>query len=117
MGNPKPSIKWTRDGVAVESGAHFQGKTEDRHALLTILDCSKADSGPYMITADNSLGSDFATINVQGSVPQSLFSHQSSVTKTDTRPHPNFDAFYQPNKQVQVSLDRAKTLLQNISLE
>ena len=65
MGNPKPSIKWTRDGVAVESGAHFQVKTEDRHALLTILDCSKTDSGPYMITADNSLGSDFATINVQ----------------------------------------------------
>ena len=48
----------------------LQVKTEDRHALLTILDCSKADSGPYMITADNSLGSDFATINVQGSVQQ-----------------------------------------------
>ena len=68
VGNPKPSIKWTRDGVAVESGAHFQVKTEARHALLTILDCSKADSGPYMITADNALGSDFATINVQESV-------------------------------------------------
>ena len=49
----------------MESGAHFQVKTEDRHTLLTILDCSKVDSGHYMVTADNSLGSDFSTINVQ----------------------------------------------------
>ena len=40
-------------------------KTEERHAILTIMDVSKVDSGPYTITADNELGSDFALINVQ----------------------------------------------------
>ena len=43
----------------------FQVKTEERHALITITDCSKEDSGPYTITATNELGTDFALINVQ----------------------------------------------------
>ena len=64
-GNPKPRIQWTREGEHVETGAHFQVKTEERHALLTIMDVSKVDSGPYTITADNELGQDFAIINVQ----------------------------------------------------
>ena len=63
-GNPKPRISWKKDNEFVESGAHFQVKTEERHALLTIMDCSKDDSGPYTITADNELGTDFALINV-----------------------------------------------------
>ncbi len=64
-GNPKPNITWTREGERVETGARFQVKTEERHALLTIVDCSRADSGPYTITANNELGQDFAIINVQ----------------------------------------------------
>jgi hypothetical protein len=64
-GNPKPRIVWQRDGEVIESGGHFQVKTEDRHAILTIMDVSKVDSGAYTITADNELGSDFALINVQ----------------------------------------------------
>ena len=64
-GNPKPRVSWTRDGENIETGGHFQVKTEDRHALLTIMDVSKTDSGPYTITIDNELGSDFALINVQ----------------------------------------------------
>ena len=64
-GNPKPSVTWTREGERVESGARFQVKTEERHAILTIVDCSRADSGPYTITASNELGQDFAIINVQ----------------------------------------------------
>ena len=64
-GNPKPKIVWKKDGQHVESGCHFSVKTEDRHALLTITDCSKDDSGPYTITAENELGTDYALINVQ----------------------------------------------------
>ena len=52
------------ENEVIETGAHFQVKTEERHALLTIMDCSKDDSGPYSITADNELGTDFALINV-----------------------------------------------------
>ena len=40
-------------------------KTEERHALLSITDCCKDDSGPYSITATNELGTDYALINVQ----------------------------------------------------
>merc|ERR1719391_1767759 len=64
-GNPKPKITWRKEGQHVESGCHFSVKTEDRHALLTITDCSKDDSGPYTITAENELGTDYALINVQ----------------------------------------------------
>jgi hypothetical protein len=64
-GNPKPRVVWTKDGEVIESGARFEVKTEERHALLTIKDACKSDSGPYTITADNELGSDFALINVQ----------------------------------------------------
>ena len=64
-GNPKPRINWKKDGETVESGARFQVKTEERHALLSITDCCKDDSGPYTITAENELGTDFALINVQ----------------------------------------------------
>ena len=64
-GNPKPRITWKKDGDVVESGAHFSVKTEERHALLTITDCSKDDSGPFTITAENELGTDYALINVQ----------------------------------------------------
>ena len=63
-GNPKPNITWKKDSENIETGAHFQVKTEERHALLTITDCSKDDSGPYTITAENELGTDFALINV-----------------------------------------------------
>ena len=65
IGNPKPRIIWQRDGEVIETGGHFQVKTEDRHAILTIMDVSKVDSGSYSITAENELGSDFALINVQ----------------------------------------------------
>ena len=64
-GNPKPRVVWQKDGETIESGARFEVKTEERHALLIIKDASKADSGAYTITADNELGSDFALINVQ----------------------------------------------------
>ena len=44
-GNPKPRISWQREGESIETGGHFQVKTEERHAILTIMDVSKVDSG------------------------------------------------------------------------
>ena len=84
-GNPKPKIVWKKDGQHVESGCHFSVKTEDRHALLTITDCSKDDSGPYTITAENELGMDYALINVQVSDrPDSPRWPQTSQIGTDS---------------------------------
>ena len=64
-GFPKPRIKWTKDGEEVESGGHFEVEVKERHAVLTIRDASRLDSGPYTIHADNELGSDSAVIRVQ----------------------------------------------------
>lgn len=40
-------------------------EVKDRHAILTIRDGSKIDSGPYRITAENELGQDSAIIKIQ----------------------------------------------------
>ena len=63
-GYPKPRIKWTKDGEEVETGGHFEVEVKERHAVLTIRDASRLDSGPYTIHADNELGSDSAVIRV-----------------------------------------------------
>ncbi|XP_013109098.2 twitchin isoform X22 [Stomoxys calcitrans] len=64
-GFPKPRIHWIRDGENIESGGHYHVETKERHAVLTIRDGSRLDSGVYKITAENDLGSDAATIAIQ----------------------------------------------------
>lgn len=65
VGYPKPRIFWSRDGETIESGAHFAVETKERHAILTIRDGSKIDSGSYRIWAENELGQDQAIIKIQ----------------------------------------------------
>jgi len=38
---------------------------QERHAILTIRDGSKLDSGPYRLLAENELGMDSAIIKIQ----------------------------------------------------
>lgn len=64
-GHPKPKITWVREGENIESGGHYHVERKDRHAVLTIRDGSKIDSGPYRITAENELGQDSAVIKIQ----------------------------------------------------
>ncbi|XP_067613922.1 twitchin isoform X10 [Eurosta solidaginis] len=64
-GYRKPRISWIRDGETIESGGHYSVEVKERHAVLIIRDGSKLDSGPYIITAENDLGFDTATINIQ----------------------------------------------------
>lgn len=64
-GFPKPRINWIREGENIESGGHYNVEVKDRHAVLTIRDGSRLDSGAYRITAENELGSDSAIIQVQ----------------------------------------------------
>lgn len=64
-GYPKPRINWIREGETIESGGHYHVEVKERHAILTIRDGSKLDSGPYRITAENELGSDTAVIKIQ----------------------------------------------------
>lgn len=64
-GNPKPRIRWSKEGEEIEKGSHFDIVTKDRHAILIIRDVSKIDNGPYRIVAENELGTDSAVITVQ----------------------------------------------------
>lgn len=64
-GFPKPRIKWFKEGEEIESGSHFDIQTGERHAVLTIRDVNKTDSGPYRLVAENELGTDSAIIKVQ----------------------------------------------------
>lgn len=64
-GFPRPKITWVREGETIESGGHYHVEVKDRHAILTIRDASKLDSGPYRITAENELGQDTAIIKIQ----------------------------------------------------
>lgn len=64
-GFPRPKVSWVREGETIESGGHYTVEVKDRHAILTIRDGSKMDSGPYRITIENDLGQDTAIIKIQ----------------------------------------------------
>ncbi|KAJ9595177.1 hypothetical protein L9F63_013535, partial [Diploptera punctata] len=64
-GSPKPRITWQKDGENIESGGHYAVEVKERHAILTIRDGSKLDSGPYQLIAENNLGMDSAMIKIQ----------------------------------------------------
>ncbi|XP_065941807.1 twitchin isoform X18 [Magallana gigas] len=63
-GNPKPTVKWVRDGVEIK-GRNYVQEVTDRHAILTIKEATKEDDGPYRLTLENELGTDSAVIKIQ----------------------------------------------------
>jgi hypothetical protein len=64
-GNPKPTMRWTKDGTELKDSSKYKLERGDRHAFLTIKNAQKEDTGPYRLTLDNDLGSDTAVINIQ----------------------------------------------------
>lgn len=64
-GYPKPRIQWVREGEQIESGGHYHVEVKERHAILTIRDGSKLDSGPYRLSVENELGQDSVIIKIQ----------------------------------------------------
>ncbi|XP_069132541.1 twitchin-like isoform X9 [Argopecten irradians] len=63
-GNPKPSVRWVRDGQDVR-GKDYVQEVGERHALLTINHASKEHDGPFRLVLENDLGSDEAVIKIQ----------------------------------------------------
>lgn len=64
VGNPKPTMKWFKDNVAIQSNSKFKVELGERHALLTISNASRSDSGSFRLQLDNELGSDSAIIKI-----------------------------------------------------
>ena len=64
-GNPRPKVVWSREGETIESGAHYHVEVQHRHAILTIRDVTRLDSGPYKLTVENELGMDCAILKLQ----------------------------------------------------
>ena len=63
-GNPKPEIKWSKDGKEITDGGRFTISSEiDSHSLV-IKDAVESDSGAYKITAVSALGDSHIIMNV-----------------------------------------------------
>ena len=77
IGNPTPSISWTKDGSAANSP---RISLSSHNKQLTITNVNRSDSGQYRCVAHNSIGatvtSDAATLDVQ--CKYSLFLHSIS---------------------------------------
>lgn len=63
-GNPKPTVKWFRDGEEIK-GRNYVQEVTDRHAILTIKEANKGNDGPYRLALENDLGTDSAIIKIQ----------------------------------------------------
>ena len=65
IGNPEPSITWTKDGSAIISNSRISLLADKKQ--LTIKSVDRTDSGEYQCVASNSLGNDTssaASVNV-----------------------------------------------------
>lgn len=63
-GHPKPTISWTKDGVALKQTTRVNVTDSAHLTTLTIKDATKDDGGMYNINISNALGSKDATIEV-----------------------------------------------------
>uniref|UniRef100_A0A3Q2CRG7 Titin n=1 Tax=Cyprinodon variegatus TaxID=28743 RepID=A0A3Q2CRG7_CYPVA len=63
-GHPKPTITWTKDGVALKQTTRVNVSDSAHHTTLTIKDATRDDGGMYSINITNALGSKDATIEV-----------------------------------------------------
>uniref|UniRef100_A0A3B5M7M2 Titin n=1 Tax=Xiphophorus couchianus TaxID=32473 RepID=A0A3B5M7M2_9TELE len=63
-GHPKPTISWTKDGVALKQTTRVNVSDSAHHTTLTIKDATREDGGMYTVTIANALCSKDATIEV-----------------------------------------------------
>ncbi|KAG8183020.1 hypothetical protein JTE90_017107 [Oedothorax gibbosus] len=64
-GNPKPTLKWQKDGKdIVIDDDHYEVTKKDNTEVLTINDVTKEDSGEYTCVVTNSSGSEKTTSTV-----------------------------------------------------
>ena len=68
VGNPTPSISWTKDGSLINAGGDPRINITEQNTKLRITNVSRADDGQYRCVASNGLGnatSNPATVDVR----------------------------------------------------
>uniref|UniRef100_A0A3B3WVY4 Titin n=1 Tax=Poecilia mexicana TaxID=48701 RepID=A0A3B3WVY4_9TELE len=57
MGRPRPTISWQKDGAALKLTQRVNVETTAATVIISISECTRADSGVYTMTAKNIVGS------------------------------------------------------------
>uniref|UniRef100_A0A3B5PY49 Titin n=1 Tax=Xiphophorus maculatus TaxID=8083 RepID=A0A3B5PY49_XIPMA len=57
MGRPRPTISWQKDGAALKLTQRINVETTAATVIISISECTRADSGVYTMTAKNIVGS------------------------------------------------------------
>ena len=68
VGNPTPSISWTKDGSLINADGDPRINIIEQNTKLRIMNVSRADDGQYRCVGSNSLGnatSSVATVDVR----------------------------------------------------
>nr|XP_006823012.1 PREDICTED: titin-like [Saccoglossus kowalevskii] len=63
--SPIPTIKWSKDGVPLQSSWRIRLESTEDHTAITVKDTDRSDGGHYTLHLTNEAGSDTANINVQ----------------------------------------------------
>ncbi|XP_021942907.1 obscurin isoform X3 [Zootermopsis nevadensis] len=86
-GYPKPDIKWTKDGKAVEAGGRVRFLYEDEESMsLIIKGVTAEDAGKYIVVAKNELGQDSTEMDLLVKAPPKIKTElQNSSCMTDEK--------------------------------
>ncbi|XP_069669104.1 obscurin isoform X4 [Periplaneta americana] len=87
QGYPKPEVKWTKDGKAVEAGGRVRFLYEDEESMsLIIKGVTVDDSGKYKVVAKNELGQDSTEFEVMVKAPPKIKTEvENSSCMTDEK--------------------------------
>lgn len=62
---PTPKMVWQKDTIECKADDRLSMTVEMNSAHLELLKCTRADTGAYAITLENSLGTATGTVNVK----------------------------------------------------
>lgn len=81
IGEPPPKKTWTFGNIVLKDGGKVNCETEPYRSKLSIINCDKRETGTYKIRAENSQGSDEATVEltVLGECYQQEYKHYYNI--------------------------------------
>ncbi|KAK6165309.1 hypothetical protein SNE40_022258 [Patella caerulea] len=93
-GNPKPDVKWFKEGEKVCESQRITLVTEDSVYSLEIREAENSDGGTYTLTAHNAEGTILNDVHVNVSVPpgqeDKLIMENENISVTATLSRPKF---------------------------